>query len=212
LYTDISPEVKRQISLSDQSFHCSNSFPISTSLINPTRDRRYGTRKVHSLKAKLVAFAEAGIFLQTSCDGLQQLAPVSNIFCNPMRHLLSFCRGMQQFTMFFNCLYKFATFASVSIKLEQFTGIIVYQFITGTSFTCVLPKVLKAEESTGLVSYLENLDPEIKINKRTSLKFATQTACDFHRKGLKNARETIIQYYKRFLPALFTSVADPVLE
>jgi hypothetical protein len=66
--------------------------------------------------------------------------------------------------MVFNCLYKFAMFGSVSIKLEQFTGIIV-NHLTGTSSTCGLPKVLKAERSTGLVIHLENLDPGIKINK-----------------------------------------------
>jgi hypothetical protein len=98
-------------------------------------------------------------------------------------------------------------FASVGIKLEQFTGIIiVYQFITGTSFTCVLPKVLKAEESTGLVIHLENLDPRIKINKRACSKLETQILGDFHRKGFNNARKAISLY--TLLVSYLTSVAN----
>jgi hypothetical protein len=103
---------------------------------------------------------------ETECKSLATV-------CNPLRHLLSFCRGMQKFAMVFSCLYRFAMHGFSSVAGTVYF-LIVYHFSTGTSFTCVLPKVLKVERSTSLVSHLENFDP-VKINKCTCLKFATQS-------------------------------------
>ncbi len=129
--------------------------------------------------------------LQRTCDGLQRLADQFPSVCNPLRHLV--CRGMRQFTMICNCLHKLACICLPLLALS-WNSLLVYNFSTGTSFTCGLPKVLKAERSTDLVSHLENLDPGIEINKRTCLKLETQISSDSLLERFKNPRKAILLY------------------
>ena len=111
-------------------------------------------------------FATVGNDSKQNAKVLQRFA----IPCDIFYRFAEVCNSLQLFSIACTSLQCFLLLA----LSKQFTGIIDYHFSTGTSSTCGLPKVLKAERSTSLVSHLENFDP-VKINKCTCLKFATQS-------------------------------------